>query len=100
MPKAIEQLALQGMSGCDDRLARVTTQILGHRSLIGPDHQFTQDAGMLILTREDIQQGSPQIRILTEPVQDSAIKELIIQEPGGGTVQAVLPVLTVTEPVG
>ena len=54
---------------------------------------------MFILPRQDIQQGSPQIGILAEPVKDFTIEQPGVQESSSGTVQAVLPVLAITKPV-
>ncbi len=97
--QALEQLALQGVLGCGHGAGRVAAQGLGHGGAVGLDDEFAQCAGMFVLPGQDVEQRCPQRWVSAEPVQDAAIEHLAIEQAGGRTMQAVLAVVAVAEPV-
>ena len=74
-------------------------QFLGHRGAVGLDDELSQDACMFVLTGQHIEQRRPQRRVATEPVENVAIEQLMVEQSCGGTMQAVLAVIPVAKAV-
>jgi len=55
---------------------------------------------VLVLAGQHVQQRGPEVGIAAEPVEDVPIEKARVEQPGGGAVQAVLALLSVTEAVG
>ena len=98
--QAVEQFALQSMLGRHQRLAGIAAEFLGDRCLVGLHDQFAERAGVLVLAGQHVQQRGPEVGIAAEPVEDVPIEKARVEQPGGGAVQAVLTLLSVTEAVG
>ena len=88
------------MLGRRQRLAGIAAEFLGDRCLVGLHDQFAERAGMLVLAGQHVQQRGPEVGIAAEPVEDVPIEKARVEQPGGGAVQAVLTLLTVTKAVG
>ena len=95
----VEQLALQCVLGCGQRLVRVAAEFLGDGGLVGLHDQLAKRAGVLVLAGQDVQQGSPQIGEAVEPVENLAVQQPGVQQSGGCTVQPILAVLAVAEAI-
>ena len=54
--QAVQQFALQGLFGGAQGFAGVTAEGLGDRRLIGAADQFAKGAGVLVLSRQQIEQ--------------------------------------------
>ena len=98
--QAVEQFALQRMLGRRQRLAGIAAEFLGDRCLVGLHDQLAERAGVLVLAGQHVQQRGPEVGIAAEPVEDVPIEKARVEQPGGGAVQAVLALLSVTEAVG
>src|SRR3546814_14901759 len=88
------------MLGRRQRLAGIAAEFLGDRCLVGLHDQLAERAGVLVLAGQHVQQRGPEVGIAAEPVEDVPIEKARVEQPGGGAVQAVLTLLSVTETVG
>ena len=98
--QAVQQLALQRVPGRRQCLAGIAAEFPGDRCLVGLHDQLAERAGMLILAGQHVQQRGPEVGITAQPVEDVPIEKARVEQPGGGAVQAVLALLSVTEAVG
>jgi len=97
--QAVQQFALQGGSGRGKCAGGVAAEFLCDGGAVGLDDEFTQHARMFVLTGQHVQQGYPKVGVSAEPVQNVAVKQLVIKQSCGSAVQTIFPALAVTEAV-
>jgi hypothetical protein len=76
----IEKLALEGILGRFSCLRRIAAEGLGYGGAVGLNDERAEKAGVLVLAREHVEEGSPEIGKCTQPIEDRRVEDVAMQE--------------------